>query len=1625
MTKTDKKKNRKLRRRVRRTSALILLITAIIVAAIPVPENVAAPLSPADTNRQADKYEYEVTSADDMLDSVLFPGINLDSTGKTTYKAYAVFEFDGNWIYQWQYELYDSNSMSVIAGYNEKYVKGDVSIRNNMYSAYEVVTPAKLESFGNARVEGSTLTLSDPTTIDSIAMADSTSGKYWNGTRTVPNKTWLYLLETSSAFSDEYANYKTAYDDYVKANGTPVGFPSKTFDLSQFTTDDILKYYCETSMCTIPSYTGNTLSGCQLVPVLDEEDIDGDGSANVYIPQVVDADRVDSGLQVDDNTNTQGSKLGGFVCGDPTNSITAIANGVFKGVGNINSLSLPSNLKYIGDSAFEDSFIKSVSATSLIGIGNRAFKNCNALSTITLLQQNNTSLNNIGTEAFYGSAVNSFTIPCSVQEVGPGAFAECESLSTVSMADGAHSDCTIDKFAFYNCPSLSTVNWGEGATAVTEIGQAAFALLSGTGSMSSFHFPEGKAGNKLKLGQYILAGRGGLTEVYMPSTYWGRESAVEIPKYTFVNCYNLGYVDFTNGKTADPYACGRVSYDPALFAEVTNPDLYVRGPELNTAGDTAAPRKSTWAAETVVSDSVPYVYTKNGKDYYEISNDTYLLAIDSDGILRSCTFKDSSVKKLTDIIIPAKVGNINTTGIADGCFSQDDIKEYLTGVIFEDDSQIKTIEDGVFSDCPNLDTIVIGNTINSIGDNAFANCGTNISATSAVNVTFHTPKDGYTGFTMGKNAFTTGGKPLVFNGDVVKGYAPFDYAMDPTTYAKQETGLRICYKSLRPQNIIVIQDNDTGLATLVDYPHYEEMDTRNADYCKEMEKYYLGAYNGAEYDSYRKAYADAVAAGKTGTDLEEFDGPWNSDYYTRNPYSIRDLYEHEYKQSFRQLTPDGIAIVNSIFNIVVPAGVQSVDAIKYYNNATDNGVNITTYLVNEKSRYVAPGDGTEDVAPGLFSGWFDEDETLSAQRDAKKGNDYIQSVTLTDVTYLPDYAFDNCENLQSVVLGDAMEDIGTSPFRGCRNLTGVGGNDKFVGENGIIYSKNDDGTYTVEECLPSRGDAVGETTISPDYDSLIKQVSKIKEGAFEECNEIRQVYLSDATSLTTIPKRAFKNCKNLYEVYLPTSVKMIQEEAFATPKYPDKYTGVTIYGREVAIASDAFEHNKGVMIRSYEDSAAIEWAKYYDTSWETIGDTYKVTFLDYNGVMLGEPQHVTSGSSATPPENPTRTGYTFTGWSGSYEKIYQDTILIAQYKSGSGTNGSGNGTGGGTNGSNSSNSNSSSSSSSSDDDDDDDDDDNIHTVTVVNGLGSGRYKKGRTVTITANPAPEGQSFSYWSTGSKNVVIANAQNSTTTFTMPDNSVTVTANYKEGTGGSSVTYSTTASPVTVTGSGNGNGGGGASGGNGTGTGSGNGGQTTTTTTDQTPNTNAQVIITKPGISNTNLASATVEGSNDNFVVKITEDDSAEQAVRDALMKEFGSLDNIAYTAMDISLYDETGTVQIADASGLKVNITIPLPDSQVGYGGNNKAAGVVDGSLDKLDARYNTINGVDCISFTATHFSPYTVYVDTANLTAATDISPKTGDPIHPKWFLSLGLACLSALLFMKRDGKAGKGARAAI
>ena len=160
----------------------------------------------------------------------------------------------------------------------------------------------------------------------------------------------------------------------------------------------------------------------------------------------------------------------------------------------------------------------------------------------------------------------------------------------------------------------------------------------------------------------------------------------------------------------------------------------------------------------------------------------------------------------------------------------------------------------------------------------------------------------------------------------------------------------------------------------------------------------------------------------------------------------------------------------------------------------------------------------------------------------------------------------------------------------------------------------------------------------------------------------------------------------------------------------------------------------------------------------------------------------------------------------------------------------------------------------------------------------------------------------------------------------------------------------------------------------------------------------------------------GSADGYQVVITKTDAAETSFRQALLNEYGSLDNIKYYSFDISLLDKNGNA--VDTTGMSVTLTLPIAESLSEYGGNVKVGCVdTDGSLQKLNANYSTLQGKACVTFVAPHFSPYGFYVDLSNLDAGKmDNSPKTGDPISPKWFLSLGLAALSIFLFLKKDPK---------
>ena len=60
-------------------------------------------------------------------------------------------------------------------------------------------------------------------------------------------------------------------------------------------------------------------------------------------------------------------------------------------------------------------------------------------------------------------------------------------------------------------------------------------------------------------------------------------------------------------------------------------------------------------------------------------------------------------------------------------------------------------------------------------------------------------------------------------------------------------------------------------------------------------------------------------------------------------------------------------------------------------------------------------------------------------------------------------------------------------------------------------------------------------------------------------------------------------------------------------------------------------------------------------------NTYTVTFKDWDGTVL-KTQEVQYGGDAEAPADPTRVGYTFTGWDKAFTNIMADLVVTAQYE---------------------------------------------------------------------------------------------------------------------------------------------------------------------------------------------------------------------------------------------------------------------------------------------------------------------------------------------------------------------------
>ena len=176
-------------------------------------------------------------------------------------------------------------------------------------------------------------------------------------------------------------------------------------------------------------------------------------------------------------------------------------------------------------------------------------------------------------------------------------------------------------------------------------------------------------------------------------------------------------------------------------------------------------------------------------------------------------------------------------------------------------------------------------------------------------------------------------------------------------------------------------------------------------------------------------------------------------------------------------------------------------------------------------------------------------------------------IVADSVTIIGDYAFNKCKNLTQVTLSNSLTEIGRSAFKGCTSLTSIAipnsvtnivtgafsgcsslvdinmsENLTHIGQSiisatGYWNDKNnwDNKVLYLDNYLIKAKDLTGDYTIK-DGTKLLS------DGAFYECKDLNKVTIPN--SVSKISSFAFDYCEGLTSVVLPDSITLIGGSAF-------------------------------------------------------------------------------------------------------------------------------------------------------------------------------------------------------------------------------------------------------------------------------------------------------------------------------------------------------------------------------------------------------------------------------------------------------------------------------------------------
>ncbi len=383
---------------------------------------------------------------------------------------------------------------------------------------------------------------------------------------------------------------------------------------------------------------------------------------------------------------------------------------------------------------------------------------------------------------------------------------------------------------------------------------------------------------------------------------------------------------------------------------------------------------------------------------------------------------------------------------------------------------------------------------------------------------------------------------------------------------------------------------------------------------------------------------------------------------------------------------------SGLTSIIIPNSVSTIGDETFANCSSLTSVTIGNSVTSIGKLAFNNCSGLTSVHISDLTAWcnisfgdFEANPLYDANYLYMNGIEIKDLVIPNSVTSIGDYAFFGCKGLTSITIPNSVTSIGRSAFYMCSGLTTVSipNSVTSIGDYGFAYCSGLT-SITIPNSVTSIGErafweCISLTSLSVDkinttYDSrdncnaiietnsntlivgcnntiIPNSVTSIDNYAFNDFGGLTSVIIPN--SVTSIGYRAFYGCYRLASVSIPESVSFILDEAFSFCNLIDVYcysagppSGYDIFEGSY-IEEGATLHVPAAFIGLYQTTEP--WSRFgtikaiEDDTPETVPQLFKLTYLIDGEVYKSF--DVNKGDVITPLAVPTKTGYTFSGWS--------------------------------------------------------------------------------------------------------------------------------------------------------------------------------------------------------------------------------------------------------------------------------------------------------------------------------------------------------------------------------------------